>query len=395
MIPPWVPAELDALEAAQARRRLRTVASPAGPRVRVDGRELRCFSSNDYLGLAADPRLAEAAARAARRWGTGAGASRLITGTLGIHEALEHALARLKGTQTALLFPSGYQANLGVVTALGAEGAIFSDALNHASLVDGCRLARATTRVFRHGDPAHLAAQLEAHGDVSRKLVVTDGVFSMDGDLAPLPELLDTAAAHGAAVVVDDAHATGVVGDGRGTTHHYGLPSGRVVHVGTLGKALGAVGAFVACAAPVRDLLVNRARTLVYTTAPAPPAVGAALEAVRILEREPERVARLAANSRRLRAGLRAVGFPVPEDPTPIVPLVLGDNRTTLAWAEALWRDGFWVHPIRPPTVPPGSGRLRITVSSEHAPGDIDALVERLGEYAEKPRSREARKLGA
>ncbi len=380
MIPAWVGEELAALRAAESYRELRPLEGPCGPRVRVGGREVRCFSSNDYLGLAADPRLAEAAAEAARRWGSGAGASRLITGTLGLHAELEEDLAALKGFGHAVLFNSGYQANLGLLTALGRGGVIFSDALNHASIVDGCRLARARVEVYRHADPADLARRLERHAGEPRKVVVTDGVFSMDGDLAPLPEILEAARAHGALVVVDDAHATGVVGGGRGTLHHFGVEGDDLVVMGTLGKALGVFGAFAACAGPVRDLLVNRARSLIYTTALPPPVLGAARAALQVLRDEPERVERLRARVRRLREGLRGAGFAVDDHPTPIVPVVLGSNGAALAWAQALWDRGFWVHPIRPPTVPQGTSRLRITVSSEHDPADVDALVEALAD---------------
>ncbi len=380
MIPAWVASDLAALDAAASRRHLTTLEGPCGARVRVAGRDVLNFSSNDYLGLAADRRLAEAASRAARRWGSGAGASRLITGTLGVHRELEERLAALKGAESAVLFSTGYQANLGVLQALMPEGTIFSDRLNHASIVDACRLSRAAKAIYRHADPGHLEELLEARRGAPRRLVVTDGVFSMDGDVAPLPELAHLASSHGALVVVDDAHATGVLGGGRGTAHHCGVDPRDLVQMGTLGKALGSFGAFVACAAPVRDLLVNRARSLIYTTAPPPPAAGAALEALEIMESEPERVERLRENAGRLRAGLRAAGFAVPDDPTPIVPVVLGDNRTTLRWAEALWERGFWVHPIRPPTVAEGTSRLRVTVSSAHEAADLDALCGALAE---------------
>ncbi|MHB8764838.1 MAG: 8-amino-7-oxononanoate synthase [Deferrisomatales bacterium] len=384
MIPAWVRDDLAALDASASRRGLRVLEGPCGPRVRAAGREALCFASNDYLGLAADPRLAEAAARAARRWGTGAGASRLITGTLLIHAELEERLAALKGAESAVLFSTGYQANLGILQALMPEGVIFSDALNHASIVDGCRLSRARTAVYRHGDPAHLAERLDEHRGAPRALVVTDGVFSMDGGLAPLPALAGLARRAGALVAVDDAHATGVVGGGRGTAHHLGVDPAGLVQMGTLGKALGSFGAFVACARPVRDLVVNRARSLIYTTAPPPPAAGAALAALEVLAAESWRVAALARNARRLRAGLRQLGFSVPDDPTPIVPLVLGDNRRALAWGRGLWERGFWVHPIRPPTVPAGTARLRFAVSAAHRPEEIDALVSAVAELADE-----------
>ena len=384
MIPDWVERELEDLAAGDSRRSLIPLDGPTAPAVLVGGREVVNFSSNDYLALASDPRLARAAARAAEAWGAGSGASRLICGTLGLHAELEEAVARFKGTESAILFSTGYQANVGILQALMPEGVIFSDELNHASIVDGCRLARARLAVYRHADPGHLAELLEAARSAPRKLIVTDGVFSMDGDLAPLPELADLARRHQALLVVDDAHATGVVGDGRGSAHHFGVAPGVDVHMGTLGKALGSFGAFAACSTSVKELLVNRARSLIYTTAPPPPAVGASLEALRILEEEPERLQALARNGTHLRRCLAAEGFAVPEAPTPIVPVVLGENRLTLEWSRSLLEEGFWVHPIRPPTVPEGTARLRITVSSGHSAGQVEALAAALGRRARK-----------
>lgn len=386
MTPDWVRRDLEALTASESLRTLAELDGPVAARVKVAGRELVNFSSNDYLGLASDSRLAEAAAEAARRWGAGAGASRLITGTLGIHARLEERLAALKGAEVALLFSTGYQANLGILTALAPEGVILSDELNHASIVDGCRLARARAIVYRHADANDLARKLAECADAPRKLVVTDGVFSMDGDLAPLAAISELARRHQALLVVDDAHATGVIGRGRGTAHHFGLEGKVPIQMGTFGKALGSFGAFVACSGAVRELLVNRARSLVYTTAPPPPSVGAVLAALRILEEEPERVEALSRNGAALRAGLRELGFPVPLDPTPIVPLLLGENRRTLAWSRRLWEQGLWVHPIRPPTVPPGTSRLRITVTATHTPEDLERLLASLRRLAAEDR---------
>lgn len=268
MVPPWVQQDLDSLEATKARRELRPIDGPVGPVVRVDGRDVVCFSSNDYLGLATHPNLAQGARDAVAHWGSGSGASRLITGTLALHERLEAKLAAFKGAETALLFGTGYQANVGVLQGLMSEGVIFSDALNHASIVDGCRLARATVQVYAHGDVDALVRLLRDHRDAPRKMIATDGVFSMDGDIAPLDRIVTAAEEHGAMVLVDDAHATGVIGEGRGTAHHFGLDPSALIQMGTLGKALGSFGAFVACPSPVRDLLVTRARSFVYTTSP-------------------------------------------------------------------------------------------------------------------------------
>jgi 8-amino-7-oxononanoate synthase len=393
MLPDWVRRDLESLDASDSRRRTTALASPTGPCIRVkgEGRERINFSSNDYLSLAGDSRLARAVARSAETWGSGSGASRLICGTLGLHEELESALARLKAAETAVLFSTGYQANLGILQALMPDGVVFSDELNHASIVDGCRLARARTVVYRHCDASHLAELLGEAGKASRKLIITDGVFSMDGDLAPLPDLVALARQHEALLVVDDAHATGVVGAGRGTAHHFGVEGEVDVHMGTLGKALGGFGAFAACSAPLRELLVNRARSLIYTTAPPPPTIGAGLEALKILEEEPDRVEALARNGALLRKILSKKGFDVPEAPTPIVPLVLGENRRALEWSHRLWQQGFWVHAIRPPTVPPGTARLRITVSSGHTPTQIEALGDAVGRLLREDGRREVR----
>ncbi|MBI5443938.1 MAG: 8-amino-7-oxononanoate synthase [Deltaproteobacteria bacterium] len=376
MIPDWVFRDLDGLKAGDSWRSLLQLESPSGPIVRLAGRPLVNLSSNDYLSLAGDPRLAAAAGRACLDWGSGAGASRLISGSLGLHSALEEALAELKGAEACILFSTGYHANLGLLQAIMPEGVIFSDELNHASIVDGCRLSRARVAIYRHRDVGHLAALFREHRSASRKLVVTDGVFSMDGDLAPLPELVELARQEGALLLVDDAHATGVLGEGRGTAAHYGLEGEVDLQMGTLGKALGSFGAFVACPTPLRELLTNRARSLIYTTAPPPPCVGAALEAVRILREEPERLATLAANAARLRRGLRDAGFPALEAPTPIVPLVLGENRRALRWSERLRELGWWAHAIRPPTVPEGTSRLRIAVCAGHTAEQMDGFVE-------------------
>jgi 8-amino-7-oxononanoate synthase len=390
--PTWVSDELAGLDKADARRRLITIDSPIGGRVETGGRELLNFSSNDYLGLASHPEVRRAAADAALKWGAGAGASRLITGTLAIHAQLEGRLAKLKGAEAAVLFSTGYQANIGILQALASTGVVYSDELNHASIVDGCRLAGARTVVFRHSDMDDLEQKLAADTDEPRKLIVTDGVFSMDGDIAKLDEIVELAERYDAIVVVDEAHATGVIGEGRGTAHHFGL-DGRVhVHMGTFGKALGGFGAFAASSKEIVALLINRARTLIYTTAPPPPSVGAIFAALDIIEREPQRIERLAAHSRQLREGLAALGFEVPSTgaqnaPTPIVPVILGSNTRTLAWAAALRERGFWVHPIRPPTVAEGTSRLRITVTSDHTTGEIDQLLAAFKELLSKEMS--------
>ncbi len=350
---------LDELREAGLYRELRTVESAQGPRVLLDGREVLLLCSNDYLGLAGDARLRDAAAEAAERWGAGAGASRLVSGNMTPHEELEARLAELKGTEACVLFGSGYLANTGIVSALAGPGElVLSHARNHASLIDGCRLARAQTKVW--SDLEELAGALD---DPRPATIVTDGVFSMDGDVAPLAEIAELAARHDARVIVDEAHATGVIGaEGRGLAYELGVEVDVVI--GTLGKALGSYGAFACCSRETADFLVNRARTLIYSTALPPPSVGAALKALELMDRA--LVGRLHANARTLRA---ALGEEVSE--MPIVPLLAGSPETALArCAEALER-GVFVQAIRPPTVPPGTSRLRAVATAAHTEGEL------------------------
>jgi 8-amino-7-oxononanoate synthase len=363
----WIGSGLADLEAADLRRRLRHRDSAAGRL--ADG--LVNLASNDYLGLAADPRVAEAAAEAARTWGAGSGASRLVTGGTALHRELEQALAAWKGAEDCVVFSSGYLANTGTIGALVGPGdAVASDALNHASIVDGCRTSRADVRVFAHRDTGALDEALGAAraAGARRLLVVTDGVFSMDGDAADLPALCDVADAHDAMVMVDDAHGCGVLGpQGRGTAAAQGC-SGRVhVHVGTLSKAFGSAGGYVTGSAPLCDWLRNRARGFVFDTAPVPAAAGAALAALRIAAAEPVRRERAIALAHRLAAAL-GVGAPA----AAIVPLVVGESGTALRLAAALEAEGLLCTAIRPPTVPPGTARLRFALSAVHTTEDVD-----------------------
>jgi 8-amino-7-oxononanoate synthase len=345
---------LDELREAGLHRSLRTVESAQGPHVTFDGRDVLLLCSNDYLGLAGDARLRDAAADYAERWGAGAGASRLISGTMTPHAELEERLAELKGTEACLLFGSGYLANVGVVSALAGPGEIvISHARNHASIIDGCRLARAETKLYEDLD------QLErALDDPRPATIVTDAVFSMDGDVAPLAEIAELAERYGARVVIDEAHATGVIGpEGRGLAHELGVTVD--VCIGTLGKALGSYGAFACCTHETADYLVNRARTFIYSTALPPPSIGAALKALDLMDRE--RMATLHANARAFRS---ALGEPASD--MPIVPLL---SDSALAWsAEALER-GVFVQAIRPPTVP--TSRLRAVVTAAHTEAEL------------------------
>lgn len=365
-------AELDRIREAGLLRVLRESAGPVDRWVVVDGRRALLLCSNNYLGLANHPALAEAAARAAREYGVGAGASRLISGSLPLHSALESRLATLKGTEAALLFPTGYLANIGAITALVGRGdAIFSDALNHASIIDGCRLSGATVHVYPHRDTAALATAL-ASCDARRRLIVTDSVFSMDGDHAPLDEICALAETHDAMVMVDEAHATGVFGaTGAGLVEALGLHGRVTVQMGTLGKALGCAGAFIAARRDVVDLLVNRARSFIYTTALPPPVVAAAAAALDIVAREPERRAELLRRSADLRARLTALRLHVPPGEGPIVPVIIGESEDAMRCSRTLLDLGVFVQAIRPPTVPRGTARLRVTLMATHDDADL------------------------
>ena len=363
----WVGEELARLEAAGLRRRLRHREERAGGV--VDGRVN--LSSNDYLDLAGDTRLAAAAGAAATRWGAGSAASRLITGGTALHRELEAALADWKGTQDAVVFSSGYLANIGTIGALAStDDVVFSDALNHASIIDGCRLSGAQVCVYPHSDLEALGALL-AQRPGRRRLIVTDGVFSMDGDAADLPGLSALARQHGAMLMVDDAHGCGVIGpDGRGTAAAQGCAEHIDVTVGTLSKAFGSAGGYVAASAEVCELLRNRARGFVFDTALAPPSVAAALEALRISRREPQRRETAVALAKELAAGL---GVSPPA--ACVVPLVIGQAQAAVATSQRLRDAGFEVVAIRPPSVPDGTARLRFATTAACTSDDIEFAV--------------------
>jgi glycine C-acetyltransferase/8-amino-7-oxononanoate synthase len=363
---------LEELDGSGLRRKLRLVESAQGPRVMLDGRPVLLLCSNNYLGLAEHPAVRAAAAEAAATWGAGAGAARLISGNMAPHRELERRLAEFKGYQAALLFGSGYLANTGIVAALAPRGTVvFSDELNHASIIDGCRLSQAETFVYRHGDTEHLAWGLrEARGRGS--LIVTDGLFSMDGDVAPLAELARLSGEHGCRLMVDEAHATGALGPGgRGSVAAAGLSGEVDIVVGTLGKALGSYGAY-ACASPeLVELLLNGARSFVFSTAPPPPTVAAATAALGLLEAEPAMVERLGENAATLRTALAAEGLASGDSESQIVPVAVGEAEPAMELCERLLADGVFAQGIRPPTVPAGSSRLRFTVMATHAESDL------------------------
>jgi 8-amino-7-oxononanoate synthase len=375
---------LEELERLGLNRRLRMVSGPQGPRVLLDGKPVLLLCSNNYLGLADHPRVREAAADAAMRWGVGAGASRLVSGTMTIHRRLEERLAAWEGSEACLLFGSGYLANLGTIGALaGAGDTVFSDELNHASIVDGCRLSRAEVVVYRHGDVDDLERLMRRHGGDGRRLIVTDSVFSMDGDVAPLAEIVELAKGYGARTLVDEAHATGVLGPGgRGAVAQAGLQGEVDVVVGTLGKALGSYGAYVCAEEEMVRYLVNTARALIFSTAPPPPAIAGALAALELLQERPHRVQRLHSNARALRSALAVEGMPVQETEMHIVPLIVGDEHAAMSLCEALLARGVFAQAIRPPTVAPGTSRLRLAVMASHTAEELRAAAGTIAEAA-------------
>jgi 8-amino-7-oxononanoate synthase len=379
----WFDDQLAQLEAQDLRRRLVVREGPQRPaRITLDGRELINFGSNDYLGLAADPRLAEAARQALAARGWGSGASPLVTGRGELHARLEAELAAFEGAEAALLYPTGYAANLGTVAALAGKGdVILSDAYNHASIIDGCRLSGARVQVYPHGNVGYVEHMLAQAGGFRRRLIVSDGLFSMHGDLAPLAELAELAERHDALLVVDEAHATGVLGaGGRGAAEHLGVENRVPVRIGTFSKALGSLGGFVSGSRSLIDWLANTARTYVFSTA-APEAVCAAsLAALEIVRTEPQHRAELLVRAAALRERLSAAGWDTGASASQIVPLIAGTPRRALDLSARLRDRGLFVPAIRPPSVPEGQSLLRISLSHAHSHDDLSALLAALGE---------------
>ena len=387
-------AQIEQLDAQGLRRRRRTAETACAPQLMVEGRSVLSFNSNDYLGLAADARIAAALQEGVRLYGAGSGASHLVSGHSRAHAELEERLAAFLSPHLvqarALYFSTGYMANLAVLTALAAatpgEAEIFSDALNHASIIDGTRLARARVTVYAHNDASALAAALAASA-AKTKIVVTDSVFSMDGDIAPLPQILALCEQHGAWLVVDDAHGFGVLGEnGRGALEHFNLKSSQLVYMGTLGKAAGVSGAFVAAHETVIDWLVQRARPYIYTTAAAPALAHALLTSIALIDSREgrQRRAQLDLLRHQLAAMRVRAGWSHLASDTPIQPLVIGGNAEVLAAAQALEAQGLWVSAIRAPTVPAGTARLRITLSAAHTHDDVARLLSALGQLAQE-----------
>lgn len=375
--------ELNERAAQGLLRQRRMLASPQSPHVTVDGSYYLSFCSNDYLGLANHPQLVAALQQGAQQWGVGAGAAHLVSGHSAAHHRLEQALAAFVGKPAALLFSTGYMANLGAVQALVGKGdTVFADKLNHASLNDAMLLSRAAVKRYRHNDTAQLAALLE-QTQAGRKLIITDAVFSMDGDLALLPELLALCERHDAWLLVDDAHGFGVLGEqGRGSLAHFGIASQRIIYMATLGKAAGVSGAFVAAQQAVIDTLVNHARSYVYTTATPPALACALLESLQLIGQGDMLREHLRGLIAQLRNGLAGLPWELMPSDTAIQPLLVGGNRATLALSEGLRARGIWVAAIRPPTVPQGTARLRITLSAAHSASDVEQLIGALHELA-------------
>jgi 8-amino-7-oxononanoate synthase len=374
---------LDELRRAGLHRRLRLIEGPQGPRVLLDGAEVLLLCSNNYLGLADHPRVREAAAEAAQRYGAGAGASRLVSGTMTLHRRLEERLTAFHGKGAGLLFGSGYLANTGVVAALaGRDEVVFSDELNHASIIDGCRLSRAESFVYKHRDTDHLAWGLEkAKGRGA--LIVTDAVFSMDGDVAPVGELAALAQRHRCRLMVDEAHGVGTLGPGgRGAVAAAGLTDQVDVIVGTLGKSLGSYGAYVCARSEIVELLVNTARPFIFSTAPPPPSIAAAMAALAIVNARPGMVEQLRRNAATLREALGQQGLSPGRSRTQIVPLIVGDPRQAMALCERSLEERVFAQAIRPPTVPAGSSRLRLAVMATHSSDELRAAARVIGRGA-------------
>ncbi|MFO7982113.1 MAG: 8-amino-7-oxononanoate synthase [Desulfuromonadales bacterium] len=370
--------QLEDLRAADMLRTLRTIDGAQKPHVTIDGRDYLLLCSNNYLGLADHPRLIEAACRATRDYGTGSGASRLVSGSLRLHERLEECIAAFKGTESALVFNSGYAANTGILQGLCGPGdVIFSDRLNHASIIDGCRLSAARTIVYPHGDAASLEELMvrETPRRRGQWLIVTDGVFSMDGDMAPLPELVRLKERYDARLMVDDAHGTGVFGSaGRGTAEHLDCLEKVDLHMGTLGKALGGFGAFLAADRAVVDILVNRARSFIFSTSLPPGVLGGAEAAIDLVGSAEGRTRRKALHQNRafFAALLEKAGLDLLGSTTQIVPVLTGEPQPTMAASRGLFEEGIFLQGIRPPTVPAGRCRLRATLMADHRHGDLE-----------------------
>lgn len=373
----WLDTECAALEQAGLRRHLRTVMSAPKGTIRLDGRDVVLLGSNNYLGLSTHPQVIAAAIEATQVFGTGASGSRLISGNSERYTTLETNLAKTKNTEAALVFSSGYAANTSIIPVLAGEGdLILSDILNHASLIDGCRLSRATTKVYQHCDVEHLKTLLSESAVFRRRLIVTDGVFSMDGDIAPLPDIYEIATRYDAMLLVDDAHGFGVLGrDGSGTVSHFGLDGESIIQMGTLSKAIGALGGYIAGRHALVELLINKARGFIFTTGLPPATLAAANAALDVMRSSPDLRQRLFSRAKCLKTALTHLGYTLLPSETQILPVVLGSPQRATRIAEALLTEGVFAPAIRPPAVPPDTSRLRLTVMATHTEAEIQQAI--------------------
>ena len=375
--------ELKELRGSHLHRTLRRIESDQSPRVVIDGRHCINLCSNNYLGFANHPSLKEASINAVTKYGTGAGASRLVSGNMEIHERLERVTSEFKGTEDALLFNTGYMANAGLIQAIASDrDAIFSDELNHASIIDGCRLSKARVFIYRHKDAEHLRSLIlqtteKNKNAYRRRIVITEGVFSMDGDIAPLTDIVKVAEEFDAVLIVDDAHATGVLGrSGRGSFEHFGIKSSAHIQMGTYSKALGSFGAYIAGTTLLKDYLINKARGFIYTTALPPSVIAASMAAISILQKDKGLLERLWENTMLFKDGIRTLGYNTMNSETPVIPVYVGDTENALLFSQRLFEEGIYATPIRPPTVPEGSCRIRTTVTAAHSREDIEQCIE-------------------
>ncbi len=372
--------EVVLLKAQGLTRRLRRQEGAQGREITIDGRKVLNFCSNDYLGLADDPRLKEAAVQTIGREGLGAGASRLVCGNMLAHQRLEGAIARFKAAEACLLFSTGYMANVGIISSIfGREDIVFCDRLNHASIIDGILLSQARLRRYPHRDMQALEAMLQEASGFKKKGIITDSVFSMDGDIAPLNEIVRLARTYDCIVMIDEAHALGVMGEnGRGLAEHCGVEDQIDIAMGTLSKAAGSFGAYCCGSAELIAFLVNKARSFIYTTGMPPAIAAASMRAIEIIQGEPARRQRLWENTGYMKAALKSAGWDTLGSQTPIIPIVVGDPEVAVAFSDRLLEEGVFVSAIRPPTVPQDTARLRLTVTAAHTREDLDYAVGKL-----------------
>jgi len=377
--------ELNKIKEVGLHRKLLSVSSGPAPKIMVDGKEIIMLASNDYLGFCSHPEIKNKAQNAIKKWGAGSGAARLINGNLTLFDELEKRLAAFKNTEEALVFSTGYMANAGLLSALGTkENIIYSDELNHASIIDGCRLSRATITVYPHKNVKTLESFLKQESGYQNRIIVTDGVFSMDGDIAPVPDLLLLAEKYDATLIIDDAHGTGAIGkSGKGTLEHFEMEnSSRTIILGTMGKAMGSFGAFVAGTKELKEYLINKSRSFIFTTALPPSVLAASIQALNIIGKNPAIISELRENASYMRKGLRSLGFNTLESETQIMPVMVGSPADTVNMAKELFDKGLFIQAIRPPAVPENSSRLRLTVMATHEKSDLEkalSILEKTG----------------